>query len=461
MRRIFLICVLSIAINIISPAAWAGSPTTEELLKEIQDLKARVAELEKKSRDQEIRTLEVEKVAHGAKREFREFIKLKPGEGVEIEAAGLVIGADGTFVAQGTPNANNAGDGEDSIFDGSWSTDIEIEKSFDDWGLAFVHLEGGQGNTIEGELSVFSNVNKDECDTGATIEVSELWYEHYLFNNQLVVTAGKLDPTVYMDQNEYANDETTQFLGRIFRNAPTIEWPAGNNAGLRLYASFEPIDFFEFEFGYLEGDGDWERIFDHNVYMAQVNFKPTKLFKDINSEQWDGNYRFYFWVNDRDHEKLTQEEVASEENKEVNFGLGLSYDQMITDVFGIFGRFGWQRPGILPAGSTMATVTDSPTLDWTWSVGAQMTGKYWMRESDVLAFAVGQVFPSTEWKKASDNNFGRGEGHIEVYYRLQLNECLALSPDIQMIWNPYGVSKSSQGDNDTIFVYGGRAQIDF
>ena len=82
-----------------------------------------------------------------------------------------------------------------------------------------------------------------------------------------------------------------------------------------------------------------------------------------------------------------------------------------------------------------------------------------MREDDVLAFAIGQVFPSEEYKDAG--NPGKGEGHIEAYYKLQVNKCLAISPDIQLIWNPNGVGKSSEGDNDTIFVYGMRAYLEF
>jgi len=440
--------------------AFGDEPQYEELLNEIKALKARVAGLEKRLAQQENKTVEVEEIAHGAKREFKEFIKYKPGEGVEIEAAELVIGADATFIVQGTPNANNAGVSEDSRFDGSWSSDVEIEKAFADWGLAFLHFEAGQGDTVEGELSVFSNVNRDAGDTGADVQITEIWYEHYSFNRQLILTFGKLDSTIYIDQNEYANDETTQFLGHIFRNSPTIEWSSDSNLGCRAYVCIEPLNCFEFEFGYFEGDGDWENIVDHNVYMTQMNFNPTKLF-NYDADQWDGNYRFYFWVNDRWHEKLAESDMASAKTKEINYGLGLSCDQMITDVFGIFGRFGWQRPDILPADITMADVTNNPTLEWTWSTGAQMTGKYWNREDDVLAFAIGQVFPSKKWKDASLNNYGAGEGHIEAYYKCQLNQNLAISPDIQLIWNPNGVSKSIEGDYNTIFVYGVRGQVDF
>jgi len=433
--------------------AFGDETPYKELLNEIKALKKRVAELEEKVVQQKSKTLEVEKVAHGVRREFKEFIKYKPGEGIEVPVAGLVIGGDVTFIAQGTPNANNAGGGEDSIFDASWSSDIEIEKSFGDWGLAFLHLEAGQNDSIESELSVFSNVNRDAGDTGANVQVTEAWYEHYFLDQQFILTAGKLDATCYLDQNEYANDETTQFLGHIFRNSPNIEWPADNNLGIRGYLCVEPIDFLEFELGYFEADGDWDDIFDHAFYMAQVNVKLADIF-DIDAEQWGGNYRFYWWINGQHHTRFVDEGDTTDDTKEMNYGFGLSFDQMITDVFGVFTRFGWQRPNV-------ALIDGSATLECAWSAGAQMTGSYWNREDDVLAFAIGQAFPSKKWKDASSNNYGAGEGHIEAYYKCQLNECLAISPDLQVIWNPNGVSKSSQGDNDAIFVYGVRAQVDF
>ncbi|MFH1594317.1 MAG: carbohydrate porin [Candidatus Omnitrophota bacterium] len=423
---------------------------------EIEELKTRIAQLERqvskrqdKLEEQEVTTKEIKE----------SFVKYTPGEGAQIQPAGLNISAGVTFVFQGTPNANNASDGEDSIFDGSWSMDIEIEKEFDDWGLAFLHLETGQNDTVEGELSLFSNVNRDADASGAAVNVTEAWYEHYFFNEQLTLTGGKIDATSYLDQNEYANDERAQFLGHIFRNSPTIEWPSDNNLGARAYVCVEPIQFLEFETGYFEADGDWDDIFDHAFYMAQVNLKLADLL-GYDPEQFGGNYRFYTWINDRFHEKLVDEGgFATDDCKEMNYGFGISCDQMITDVFGIFGRYGWQRPDIMPVDAAAGTPPDIATIEYAWSSGIRISGKYWNRNDDILAFAIGQAFSGDEYDDAGGG--GSAEGHIETYYSLKLNECLTVSPDFQVIWDPNGISKPSEGDDDTIFVYGMRGQIDF
>ncbi len=237
-KRIVLILVLFFLIIFISPEAKGESPTNRELLGEIRALKERVSELEKKLVEQKTESVEVKKVLHGAEREEKEYslgkevkkgighveiekvlhgakraeAEYRLGEGPKVEEAALVLGADATFVLQGTPNANNAGSGEDSIFSASWSSDIEIQKVFENWGLAFLHLEPGLGDTIESDLSVFSSVNRDAGPTDGIPEITEAWYEHYFFNKDIGLTGGLLDFTVYFDQNEYANDETTQFL---------------------------------------------------------------------------------------------------------------------------------------------------------------------------------------------------------------------------------------------------------
>ncbi len=141
--------------------------------------------------------------------------------------------------------------------------------------------------------------------------------------------------------------------------------------------------------------------------------------------------------------------------KERNYGVGLSFDQMLTDLFGVFARVGWQRPDLAIA----STNPNVAPCEGSWSAGLQVNGKIWCREDDVIGIAVGQVLPSQHYKDAG--NGGAGEGHFEAYYRFKVNSNLYISPDIQCIWNPRGISEPYQGDNNTIFVYGVRGQLDF
>ena len=451
-RKVFLTALLLFFVISSFSYLYSIEPTPAQLLQEIQALKMRVVELEEVVLKQQKNVVEIGKVAHGVARQ----LKYEPGKGVEMPEAGLAIGADITMIVQGTPNANNAGTEEDAMFDASWSSDIEIEKRFENWGMAFLHLEAGQNDTIEPELNVFSNVNRDAFASGANVQVTEAWYEHYFFESQLDVTGGKLDYTVYFDQNEYANDETTEFLCRMFRNSPNIEFPYDNCLGFHANIRPEMLKYLEFDLGIFNADQSWDRVLDHMFYIAQVNFTPAG-FIGLDEKQWFGNYRFYGWINDMQHNSLSKLGISTTDNKALNYGLGMSWDQMITDVFGIFGRFGWQRGNVALVD---ANGINAPTLEWSWSLGAQITGRYWNRDEDVVAVMVGQAIPSYEYL-ASSPSASTAEGHIETYYRWQLNEHLAISPDLQFIWYPAGVNQHSKGDDNTIFVYGGRAQIDF
>ena len=366
-------------------------------------------------------------------------------------AEGLEIGAGGTMIVQGTNNVNNsASDIQKKVSrtDASYSADITIGKEFKEvGGKAFLHLETGQGAGLEDNLTLYSNVNRD-ADNDNNVRLTEFWYEQGLFKDKAVIAFGKLDPTAYFDQSEVANDETTQFLGRIFRNSPTIEFP-DNTAGIRL--AYMSLEWLELGYGVFDGNSDWEKIGDNLFNIGQVTFK-TKVF-DL-----PGNYRFLGWNNNVFHTKW----LETEKTKEANYGFGLSFDQKITDIVTLFTRYGWQNPRVYNP-DIMATGDLNFSLAHSWSAGFQAEGKPWGREKDVFAFAVGQAIASEDYKKASEAldpvRRAKPEGHLEAYYRIFVNKHLSLSPDFQYIWNPFG--KDVTDDTSGIFIGGMRAQIDF
>ena len=401
----------------------------ESVEDEVKELKARIAELERRlDRQQDAVAIygdEMEKIKEA---------------GVLPQLEGINIGAGVTFVIQGTDNANGSSlsaKGED-VTDGSYSIDLEFEKEFEDYGMAFIHFETGDGAGVEDELQVFSNVNRDADDSDNAIALTEAWYEHYFQSIPASLMVGKIDGTVLVDTNEYANDEATQFLGRIFRNSPTIKFP-DNAAGFCF--GVEPIDVMDVQLLLMDADGDWEDIVDEIFFAGQLNFKPN-LFER------NGNYRVLGWLNDRDHTKWKD----SAQKKEKTYGVGISFDQELTDDLGAFLRYGWQDPDVYLNG-------ESFSLEYAWSTGLQLKGTGWGREDDVLGLAVGQAMPSDEYKKAGSNLNAKDEGHFEAYYNYKVNDHLTLTPDLQIIWNPYG--KDATNGSDAIVVGGIKGQVDF
>ncbi len=357
---------------------------------------------------------------------------------------GFRIGAGVTSVLQATNRANATSQKDEDVSDLSYSADIEIEKEFQDIrGSAFIHLETGQGEGVEDELTLFSNVNND-ANNDNNVRVAEAWYEQVLFDGKALLTFGKLDPTAYFDGNEVANDETTQFLGRIFRNSPVVEFP-DNTGGVRL--AFMPQENVEFNFGFLDANSDWEDIGDNLFKIAQVDFK-TKF------SGREGNYRLLAWHSGAEHTDW----LDTSKTKEDCFGFGFSIDQRLTENTSLFTRFGWQDPKVYDPDRT-ATGDLNYSLEYAWSLGFQIEGKAWARKDDVLAFAIGEAIPSDDYKRGDSSRRAKNEGHFETYYNIHINDYLCVSPDFHLIWNPFG--KDVAGRTGPITIFGLRTQVDF
>lgn len=419
--------------------------SNEELLKEIKTLREKVDLQEKRILGLEAELRDQKTTVQLSDMTIDDFDKhldahlLHREEGYQM-LGGLRAGLGVTFIMQGTHNANGdtlSGKGED-VTDASYSMDLEFEKEFEDYGKAFLHMETGDGAGVEDELQIFSNVNRDADDSDNSMAVTEAWYEHYFKAVPAKLMAGKIDGTILIDTNEYANDETTQFLGRMFRNSPAIEFP-DNTAGLRL--EIEPADSVNLKLLMMDGDNDWEDIAEKGFYAVQLNLMPDFLDRS-------GNYRLIGWMSDREHTEWKD----PAKTKERSYGFGVSIDQELRDELGMFLRYGWQDPDVY-------LNTESFSLEQTWSIGLQLKGNRWNREQDILGLALGQVMPSAEYKKAGSGLSAKEEGHFEVYYNYKVNEHLTLSPDLQLIRNPYG--DDAINGKSSVAIVGIRGQVDF
>jgi len=372
------------------------------------------------------------------------YVAYTPGEGVEVKALDLKFEPSTYFDFQGCPKPNKRSGGDFGV---SWVAYYDAHKKFGDWAIAWAQIRQGWGDTVEKDLGLFCNVNYNASDYGGNVKIKKFGYKHYFCDRQLALSCGKMKTRNVFCQNKYANNDDTQFINTLFNEFPGIDWPVDFTFTMRAEMHLEAIDFLEFEFNYFEGDADWEKIFTHGVFTWQLNLKPASFF-DLNPEEWEGNYRFYTWLNTRKHAGLVKKwDPPAIDTKLPNYGFGISFDQMATDVFGLFCRVGCQQPDVIPADGGVTVLV-------AWAGGVQMTGRYWDRDKDVLSFGIGQIAPSKEYIDAG--NPGKPEGHIETYYRCQVNKCLQISPDFQLIWNPDGV-----GGETPVFTYGFRVGIVF
>lgn len=344
-------------------------------------------------------------------------------------ADGLNIAVGITMVGQGTIGNDDSDPPGDDVIDGNISADIELSAKIGNNGEAFIALEAGDGTGLAEEVDTFWGFNAD-AGPDTSIDIAEAWYEHQFAEWRAIFTIGELDLTNYFDGNEVANDETTQFLSDGFVNDLTVEFPAG--PGVRMTIS--PSEIFDVSLG-VQSDG-WDDMDEKLFLIAEADVKPK--FGEL-----QGNYRLYVWTNRGDHTDADDATKTGENGS----GYGISADQQVLDNLTLFARLGIRDDDLAEY-----------EFDKAWSGGLTLGGSLWGRENDVIGMAYGQAILADHYKstlKADGKNPGN-ESHFEAYYRLQLNEHISLSPDIQIITN-------AKGDEDykTVTIGSARGQITF
>ena len=341
-----------------------------------------------------------------------------------------------TGIAQGARHANGSNlPGVGDAAEGSYSLDVTVDKNFDFGGELYVDVNAADGAGVDQDLQVFSGVNYNAVDSHDRLSISEAWYQQKF--GAFSARAGKFDPSCFIDTNNYANDETAQFLSWIFVDSPVVEFPIEDAAGLGLSGDFGPVGF---DCSVSDTKPDLVDMFD-NVFMGgQLWLKPKFLGRE-------GTYRFIGWRNNRFHTRW----LEPDQDRESSHGYGVSFDQEITPAIGVFARYGWQDPKVF--------LNDADfSLEKSFSFGPQVKGALWGRKDDVVGFAYGRIFASKEYKEAT-GRLGRPENHLECYYNCRLNKHFSLSPDFQVIWSPFG-RDAANGDT-TVMVFGLRGQLDF
>ncbi|RLB80202.1 MAG: hypothetical protein DRH24_11065 [Deltaproteobacteria bacterium] len=410
----------------------------QELQRKLDQLERKVKQQDQKLQDQQLKVEEQQKVSEQMK-EIKDALT-----GISINA-GITMVGQGTFGDDNGPDYSAFGgpnfDYENGT-DASFSIDLEISKEFDHNGMAYILLEGGNGDGIDDRLNTWSGFN-DDADDDDNVHVTEAWYEQSLLDSFLVFTFGKLDLTNYFDTNEVANDETTQFLSTGFVNNLAIEFPEN---GFAARATVSPTDLVDISVGWANvdkdsGDESWDDVGRGSFVIGEIGLKP-----EIGGLQ--GNYRFFGWYSDYDHIEWHKNPFLDDSSTDEGYGYGISFDQQVVkDIITLFVRAGWQNDDVYE-------------FDAHYSGGLQVAGSLWNREDDAFGLAYGLATISDDYKhwhkKYGDKRFDDDENHIELYYSLAFNEHVAVTADYQWVNNPMGYS-----DADDMSVFGLRTQICF
>lgn len=249
----------------------------------------------------------------------------------------------------------------------------------------FADIVGLSGTPPEPELQPLTLVNGYTARLVRQNELNlrEAWLRTEVFKQRLALTVGRLDLTNYFDQNAFANDETTQFLSDALVNNQMLGLSSN---GTGVAAEFDPKNGFRVKFGFQQSNVDATNLSDSFFTLSEAGYTFTPFGLP------EGTYRGWFRTDNTPEDRLGK-------------GGGFSLDQKVTNVVGLFGRYGTQRVDL-----------DSER-DQFYSAG--------------ISFQNGLVFnPRDAWGVGyakMDLATGEREDLVEGYYNFLLTDRLRLS----------------------------------
>lgn len=241
----------------------------------------------------------------------------------DAESHSVVVGVDAAVAMQGTGRTRRSALLPNRNAYALASADLFFTAGIAQYTIFFADIVGLSGSTPDAEIPSLTLLNGYTARLVRQNELNlrEAWLRTELFGQRLALTAGRLDLTNYFDQNALANDEGLQFISDALVNNQMLGL-ASNGTGVA--AEFDPKTGFRLKFGLQQSNTDATNLSDSLFTLTEVGYTFTPLALP------QGTYRAWF---------RTDNTAANEIRK----GVGLSLDQKLTPVVGLFGRYGTQE----------------------------------------------------------------------------------------------------------------------
>jgi hypothetical protein len=235
----------------------------------------------------------------------------------------VTVGVDAAVAMQAAGQTRSHGDLPNSNAYALASADLFFTAGIAQYTVFFADIVGLSGAPPDAEIPTLSLLNGYTARLVRQNELNlrEAWLRTELFGQRLALTAGRLDLTNYFDQNALANDESTQFLSDALVNNQMLGL-ATNGTGVA--AEFDPKIGLRFKFGFQQSNTDATNLSDSLYTLSEVGATVTPFALP------EGNYRVWFRTDN------TAEDA-------IRTGVGFSLDQKLTNVVGLFARYGTQE----------------------------------------------------------------------------------------------------------------------
>ncbi|MDI6890298.1 MAG: carbohydrate porin [Thermodesulfovibrionales bacterium] len=239
----------------------------------------------------------------------------------------------------------------------------------------------------------------------------EAWYKHtFTFNKDtsLGITFGIIDSTGYLDDNAFANDEVAQFMNDIFVNSTLANLPSYDLGGVA------ELDISSFSLRGLAMSSKNEEGREYNYYALQLGYK-------MDTPMGEGNYRIYGFTTNK---RFQNWDETDEESLQ---GFGISADQKLSEILGVFARLGWQDD------KAAAVVHDA-----VYSGGLNINGKLWGRENDEIGLGYAYLNGADRAEIDDTNAF-------EAYAKFKISDFSDITFDVQYLNDNMKIGEDNKG----------------
>jgi hypothetical protein len=306
-----------------------------DIRREIEALKQRISELEAKLKQKEAE----EKKETLERKKESEAINLIAKKLGTLSIHGGVVG-----YYQGASKAKIGGTSFENPDGAGYVADLELSFEPIENGEFYLRLHAGEGDGADRDLeeagALFADLNtmNDDNPGDGDFDLLECYYTHSFLDGRLFFSIGKTEPVVFIDDNEFANDEAGQFVGKPFVNDPVLD--SEDEFGPLMAVGFSPSERFSLvaliqsSSHPLAAEDEqkdiWEDIFEKPLFAGQLTYSPA-------IGGLGGNYRLYGWVQTYDHPEIDGS------GTDEGWGIGISVDQKINEKVGLFGRLGYHN----------------------------------------------------------------------------------------------------------------------
>jgi len=318
------------------------------------------------------------------------------------EDHGLQFGLDETILYQGvgvSPGSNHAASG---IFRFFGQLELLGRGTADSGSVVFKaedrHRIGASVTPFNLGLQSGSAVLTGTTFSDFHLSLTQLFWKQYFCDKRLAVAAGRMDVTDFVDVYAMMNPQT-HFLNLAFSTNPTIAVP---NQGFGVVAAGMLTKQLYVQGGFADANGvatqaEFDTFFDDSEYFSYAEIGITTSQDRIYLD----NVHATFWHTD----------ARAAAGTPRGQGITVSAQKFIRDKWLPFARYGYSEG-------------DAALMQNTFSTGLGIQ----CRNRDVFGIGI-------SWGKPSNSTMSE-QFTSEVFYRLQLTEFLAITPDVQLIADP-------------------------